>query len=120
MNAKTRLTDSETSAVKQVMASIMIETARARTTITYGELAAQLPVHIHPHSFVFSQLLRAVCAEELQKGHGQLCTLVVSKTTGLPSSGYFVGTAVQGRETGDLEAEWRKDLEALWAHHADG
>jgi hypothetical protein len=114
MNAKTRLTDAETALVKQAMASIMIETARARATITYGDLAARLPVHIHPHSFVFARLLRAVCAEELQKGHGQLCTLVVSKATGLPSGGYFVGTAVQGRETSDLEAEWRKDLEALW------
>lgn len=116
---KVRLTDSETSAVKQVMAAVLIERARARQTITYSELAAQLPVHIHPHSFVFSRLLRAVCAEELQKGHGQLCTLVVSKATGLPSSGYFIGTAAEGRDASHMEALWRQDLEEIWARWAE-
>jgi hypothetical protein len=46
--------------------------------------------------------------------------LVVSKQTGLPSSGYFVGTAAPGRDMSDLEAAWREDLEAVfarWTYH---
>jgi hypothetical protein len=111
---KVRLTDAEASIIQDAMRDILIARARARQLITYSELASLLPVEIHPHSFAFSRLLRAVCAEEQRQGHGQLCALVVSKATGMPSGGYFVGTASPARDLSDLEAAWRQDLEALY------
>jgi hypothetical protein len=105
----------EKDAVKDAMRAILIAQARAGETITYGELAKRLPVLIHPHSFLFTRLLQEVCGEEGRKGHGQLCALVVSKATGMPSGGYFGSLAAPGREHGDLERLWREDLEGLWA-----
>lgn len=111
---KVRLTDGEKGSVKAAMHAVLIEQAKAKQTITYSDLAARLPILIHPHSFVFSRLLREVCAEGFAQGHGQLCALVVSKATGLPSGGYFVGIATPTRDMSDLEAAWREDLEALF------
>jgi hypothetical protein len=115
---KVRLTDGERATVKAVMRAELIACARAHQLITYGELAARLPVHIHPHSFVFSRLLREICGEVFREGGGQLCALVVSKQTGIPSGGYFAGLAEAGRDHHDLEAIWRADLEALFAYYA--
>ncbi|MDX2140232.1 MAG: hypothetical protein SF123_19255 [Chloroflexota bacterium] len=112
--AKVKLTDGEMTTVRAAMHAILIDYARQRKTITYSELAVQLPIYLHPHSFVFSRLLRDVCGAAFAAGEGQLCALVVSKQTGLPSSGYFVGTAAPGRDMSDLEAAWREDLNAVF------
>lgn len=116
---KVRLTDGEYSSVKAVMHAELIAQAKAKQPITYSELASRLPVLIHPHSFVFSRLLREVCAEAFSQGHGQLCALVVSKQTGMPSSGYFVGVAAPGRDMSDLETAWHEDLDLLYARWED-
>ena len=116
---KVRLTDAERAAVKAAMHTALIQQAKAKQTITYSELAARLPVLIHPHSFVFSRLLREVCAEGFEKGHGQLCALVVSKQTGMPSGGYFVGSATPSCDMSNLESAWLEDLESLFTLWAD-
>jgi hypothetical protein len=113
--AKVRLSEMERRTVKDFMRAELMAQARLRQLITYGELARRLPVRIHPHSFVFTRLLQEVCGEALRAGHGQLCALVVSKATGMPSGGYFTGLAGLGRDHADLEALWQADLEALYA-----
>ncbi|MCL4247773.1 MAG: hypothetical protein KJ065_06470 [Anaerolineae bacterium] len=117
--ARVKVTEAERSAIKDEMRAILIEQARTRQTITYGELAGRLTtVTLHPHSFVFTRLLQAVCDEEERAGHGQLCALVVSKATGMPSGGYFGMAAKQDLSTGDLEARWQEDLQTLFDHWA--
>lgn len=111
------LTPDELSAYKDVMRDLMIEAARAKRTITYSELAADNPVaYLHPHSFMFANIMRKICAEEYEQGHGQLCALVVSKITGMPSGGYFKGMATEHDTQVDLEARWRQDLDAVFAY----
>ncbi|MFN8526988.1 MAG: hypothetical protein U0670_00045 [Anaerolineae bacterium] len=109
------ITGDQRTAYLDAMRAILIDCARERRTITYSELASINPVaYLHPHSFTFTHLLRQVCGEEAAKGHGQLCALVVSKITGMPSGGYFRGLAVEGDSTEDIEARWRADLEQVF------
>jgi hypothetical protein len=119
--ARVKITEAECGVIKDEMRAILIGQARARQTITYGELARRLTsVTLHPHSFVFTRLLQTVCAEEERAGHGQLCALVVSKATGKPSGGYFGMAAKSGLLVDDLDARWQADLQAVfdyWASH---
>ncbi|HLU10333.1 MAG TPA: hypothetical protein VK003_11740 [Oceanobacillus sp.] len=116
-----RLTPQERNAAKEEMRAILIEHARARQTITYSALAMMIEsVRIHHRSPLFMQLLTEVCREEERLGHGMLCALVVSKTTGIPGGGYFSGMAALGHDVSELEASWRAELEQVfdyWSNH---
>lgn len=115
-----RLTNEERAAAKAEMRALLIECARNRAIITYGDLSAMMhTVRIHPGSFIFTHLLTAVCQEEAANGNGMLCALVVSKATGMPGGGYFRGMATLGRDTSDLEASWRAEVEAVFTHWQD-
>ncbi len=119
-NFRTRVTDMERSAVKAEMLAVLIDCAKARQTITYGGLCARLTtVTLDPGTFVFTRLLREVCAEAAARGDGPLCALVVSKATGRPSGGYFAReiTEVSGPDT--LEALWRTELDEVFAQWAE-
>jgi hypothetical protein len=117
------LTPEERAAYKEEMRTKLIETARARQTIAYSELAATMQtVYLHPHSFTFSNILRQVCHEEFDKGHGELCALVVSKITGMPSGGYFKSMEPIKGEDGeilDIESQWRTEMEATFEYWSD-
>lgn len=107
------------SAVKAEMVAVMIACAKARQTITYGELCARLTtVTLHPHSFFFTRLLREACDEAAERGEGPLCALVVAKATGMPSGGYFAREIrdVSGPDT--LEALWRTELNEVFERWA--
>jgi len=109
------LTPEEWAAYKDAMRAILIDAARSREILTYSELANRNPVaYLHPHSFTFTNMLRSVCGEEYAKGHGQLCALVVSKTTGMPSGGYFRGMAGEHDSNEDLETRWRADVDHVF------
>lgn len=117
---KTRLSEADRGAIKEEMRALLRDLARTHQLITYSELANQIQTaYLHPHSFVFTRLLREVCGEEERAGHGMLCALVVSKTTGIPSGGYFTGLAGPDRDPDDLEALWREDLERLFAYWSE-
>jgi hypothetical protein len=119
-NARTRVTDMERPAVKAEMAAVLIGCAKARQTITYGSLCDRLTtVTLDPGTFIFSHLLREVCAEEYRKGHGQLCALVVAKATGMPSAGYFAREIVDVSGPDTLEALWRSELEDVFSRWTD-
>jgi hypothetical protein len=115
------LTPDEWTVYKEAMRAIMIRCAREKRTITYSDLAGENPVaFLHPHSFMFASIMRKICAEEYDRGHGQLCALVVSKLTGMPSAGYFRSLSSNDTDpTLDAEARWRQemaDVFAYWEH----
>lgn len=119
-NARTRVTEMERAAVRQEMRAVLIECAKQRQTITYGGLCARLTtVTLDPGTFIFTHLLREVCGESLKLGHGQLCALVVSKATGMPSAGYFAREILEVSGPESLEALWRTELEDVFAQWAD-
>lgn len=109
------LTDVEWELLRDAIHAELIELARARRIITYGELALLLPVYVHPGSFAFTRLLTEVCAAAAEAGEGGLCALVVSKSTGVPGAGFFRSAAEQGIDVSDFEAYWRDELDRLFA-----
>jgi hypothetical protein len=111
---KVRLTDAEMHTTRAEMRAVMIACAQESRTITYSELASRLSLHLHPHSFVFSRLLRDVCGAAEKAGEGLLCALVVSKQTGMPGGGYFASVAARGLASRDLVSHWRADLESVY------
>lgn len=122
MKAVYKLTAEEWPRVKEEMRAAMIAAARARRTITYGELAAQLETaYVHPHSFLMTRLLIEIGRDEIAAGRGVLPAVVVAKATGMPGGGYFRASALAGAEISDLETAWREDLEGVFAywHEAD-
>lgn len=116
-----RLRLEERAAAKEEMRAILIDHARDRQTVTYSGLSLMIQtVHLHHRSPLFTRILSEVCAEEEEQGHGILCALVVSKTTGIPGGGYFSGMAELGRDVSELEASWRAELEQVfdyWSKH---
>jgi hypothetical protein len=79
-------------------------------------------VYIHHRAPGFHHLLDEICDEEIARGHGKLCALVVSKTTGIPGGGYFGGLASPDRDAADLVALWRADRDEVfdyWSQHSE-
>ncbi|MCS6836885.1 MAG: hypothetical protein NZ750_12825 [Anaerolineae bacterium] len=97
---------------KAEVRAILIETARQRQLITYGQITERLQcLHAHPGSYVFTALLREVCADVEREGGGMVCALVVTKADGRPGAGYWRGMPCP---QGDLEACWRAECEVVW------
>jgi hypothetical protein len=105
-------------AVKEAEA-ILIEKARQRQTITYGDLVAQIQsCHIETHGYAMGGLLRAVHQLDVAANRPGLATLVVRKSDGLPGPGYFA-------DLGELDKNnykdyWQAnfdDLCAYWEKH---
>lgn len=111
------LTQDEWQAACAEIRARLIELARLRTTITYGDLTAQLTtIAAHPGSYVFHALLREVCYAEYEAGRGMLCALVVSKATGRPGQGFYKALIQRGYDCTDLEACWQAACAALYAY----
>jgi hypothetical protein len=110
-----RLADDAKNAVKEELRAVLRTLAREQRIATYSEVTEQLSsARLHPGSYIFSHLLREVCGEEEAMGHGILCALVVSKATGMPGAGYFVGTARADRDMSDQIALWQADVQAVF------
>lgn len=111
------LTSDQWDAASAEIREIMIGVARLGTTITYGELTAQLTtVSAHPGSYVFHALLRDICREEFEAGRGHLCAIVVSKATGIPGQGFFKMLAKRGYDCADLHVCWQAVCGTLYEY----
>ena len=113
-------------AARDEMRQILIACARQRQTITYGELSARMQtVHLPPHSYAMSGMLREIIDEDHRDERGILATLVVRKSDGRPGPGYFKSAIDRGLSHDDLEAYWQTEFEkvcAYWSqsHHDKG
>lgn len=94
---------------------LLLETARRRRTVTYGEFAA-----FAGHGRVVARsprLLRLVgeAAEPLDAEHGIVCaSLLVRADTGMPGDGYFAWAADSGRDMTDPRAMWLAEAGRVW------
>lgn len=111
------LTPEQWQAAKEELRQICIQTARDRTTITYGEVAAHMTtVAAHPAAYVFQNLLREMCRDEENAGRGMLCALVVQKASGKPGAGFYKAIArIRENCADDLEACWQQECERVYA-----
>lgn len=99
------------------MRDILIDCARERRTITYGELSAAIKtIQIPPNSYGMSGMLTEISKEDVKAGRkGVLATLVVRKSDGRPGPGYFRGALERGMSEDMLEAYWQEQFELTCA-----
>lgn len=93
----------------------LCETAAARNTITYGDLAA-LAGHgrLSARSSALMSVLEDAC-EPMDNRHGIVCaSLVVRADTGMPGQGYFAWAAATGRDMTDPRAMWLAEVRRVW------
>ena len=115
MSKKYGLTTSKWKETKAEIRSILIDLAKNRQTITYGDLTAQLTTAtLHPYSYAFGALLRQVCEEEELAGRGLMCALVVRKSSGIPGNGYFKYADTCGRDISNPKKCWQDEIERLY------
>jgi hypothetical protein len=101
-------------AAKAEMRAILIQLARARQTITYGELAAEMrAASIHPYSYAMTNMLDELGRDNEAEGKPTLATLVVRKADGRPGPGFFRKQVAQGATAPDLEAFWQAQFERV-------
>lgn len=104
------LSDEQWQTAQSEIRKKMITVAQLETTITYGDLAAQLTsVVFHPGAYAFHALLREICYEEDDAGRGMLCAVVVSKAHGIPGQGFFKAIAKRGRDCSDPLQCWQAE-----------
>ena len=70
--------------------ALLIEAARARRTLSYGEVLARFGKRVAPrHVYALCRDLGEVCARNRARGEPELAVLVVRKADRLPGEGFF-------------------------------
>jgi hypothetical protein len=93
------------------------EVARARSVITYSEIAPLVSVDIRTSlgRREIGRLIAEVCAHEVAHGRPMLGSVVVRKDTGMPGDGYFKGAC----RLGQFDADGKKDKRSFWAEELE-
>ena len=104
--------------------ALLIEAARERRSMTYGEVLGHFGIRITPRRvYALCRDLGAVCARNRARGEPELAVLVVRKSDGLPGEGFFHGLwrdgAYDGAATGPAAATFiRRESERVFAYWA--
>ena len=105
---------SEGSLEHQDLRQRLIQVARRRETVTYGELCPSAPRAI-------GRKLDQIGSVELAEGRPLLTAAVVTKETGKSGAGFFALARAWGRFDGNnWDAFWRQELQAVWDYWDDG
>jgi hypothetical protein len=84
--------------------ALLVETARARQTLTYAEVLAHFGIRITPRRvFALCRDLTVVCERSRARGEPELAVLVVRKADRLPGEGFFHGAWQDGSYDGPAE-----------------
>jgi hypothetical protein len=100
----------------------MINVARARQTISYGDLVG----HIHtwkldPHGETLAKILDDISTSEHQRGRGMLSAVVVHATDDyLPGPGFFKLASRLGHDASDAVAFHATELQRVHDAFASG
>jgi len=103
--------------MNQALYQKLKEIARARSVITYGEIAPLVGADIRtsPGRREIGRLIAEVCAHEVEHGRPMLGSVVVRKDTGMPGDGYFKGAC----RLGQFEPDGQKDKRSFWAEELE-
>lgn len=104
---------------REHMRSVLVDVARQRGTITYGELAGLVGRgHFSARSSGLMRMLGEVCDME-NEPHGILIeSLVVRAASGIPGDGYFGYLASRGEDVSDRSAYWDREVARVWEAYA--
>jgi hypothetical protein len=114
----------EWSEARRELESMLVDAARSRSTITYGEVARRaLRGRVSARSGAVTALLGEVDSAYDERLGIMLASLVVRADTGMPGEGYFSFAAHDlGRREAldDPAAFWRTEAERVWDAFAQG
>jgi hypothetical protein len=92
--------------------AILVEHARLRRTITYGDLSMAIrALTLNPYSYAMVGMLTEIGRENEAQGKTALAALVVRKSDGLPGGGFFRNVLPPDAPHDDLERFWRAEFE---------
>ena len=98
--------------MNQALYQKLKEIARARSVITYSDIAPLVGVDIRTS---LGRLIAEVCAHEVAHGRPMLGSVVVRKNTGMPGDGYFKGAC----RLGQFDPDGKKGKRAFWAEELE-
>lgn len=89
--------------MQEQLRAIIEEFAADGEVIQYGELMKQVGLSHNNHGqrAQFGMKLREICADTFEENGFMLCSIVVSKATGIPSAPFFK----KAREIGAMESD---------------
>jgi hypothetical protein len=111
----------EWSARRSVLERLLAETATARSTITYGEVARRVfDGRVSARSSAIMAMLGEVDDAGYSDDGMMIATLVVRADTGMPGEGYFIFAAEQlGLPAlDDRRAFWEREASRVWESYA--
>ena len=89
---------------------ILIQCAKDDRTITYRELVAEIrTIRLTPRSRELGEILNQISSAEHAAGRGILSAVVVSKSRGIPGSGFFKLAEELGEQFSDKREFWNKE-----------
>ncbi len=101
--------------------ALLVEAARGRGTVTYGEIARRVfDGRVLARSAAVMSLVDDAC-DRLDHGRGTvMASLVVRADTGMPGEGYFAWALDAGYDVSDRERFWREQAERVWESWSEG
>ena len=95
-------------------------TGRARSTVTYGEVARRaMGGRVSARSSALMDLLGEADMEADARLGCMVASLVVRADTGVPGEGYFHFASEQrGRQIADRHEFWRAEVQRVWDAYA--
>lgn len=105
---------------KASMRTMLVEAARDRRTVTYGEVSFRVFDGLVPaRSRYIMDLLSEIDEEEHRRNGTIIASLVVRADSHIPGAGYFTFLAREfGRDVSNPKAAWAKEAEKVWASYA--
>ena len=112
--------ESEWSEARHALETLLREAGRARSTVTYGEVARRaMGGRVSARSSALMDLLGEVDTEADARLGCMVASLVVRADTGMPGEGYFAFACQElGRPIGDRQAFWRAEVGRVWDAYA--
>lgn len=102
------------------MERLLRETALARSTVTYGEVARRVFAgRVSARSGALMDMLGEVDTEAWRELGLIVASLVVRADSGIPGEGYFIFAEEElGRQIPDRRAFWEHEVDRVWERYA--
>ena len=113
--------EQEWASAKDRLRSVLIETAKRESLISYKSLSVKLDAErVTADSQILSSLLFEVTREEFLNGNGLLSAVVVKGgTVPFPGDGFFRCAEICGKKIFSRERLWIRELKHLYSLHRE-
>ena len=119
-NGRWGFSETEWADARRALEALLAEAGRARSTVTYGEVARRaMGGRVSARSSALMDLLGEVDTEADARLGCMVASLVVRADTGMPGEGYFHFAAQElGRPIGDQREFWEAEVRRVWNAYA--